>query len=425
MREGVRTEIGTIPAIDGLRGVAVLWVVAFHYVVVRSLAGIRDPWIEALARAPLVDTLARSGYLGVDLFFLISGFLLAAPWFVHARAGIAPPSVPRFYARRVRRIVPAYYLQLVFLFALVLPLLHGRKYWRSDVYVDLWNAAAHALFLQNSSPLTSGSLGANGALWTLAVEAQFYLVLPLVMPCFVRAPWRSLAAAFGLALAWQWAAAHDLRPWVAAELAWGAHWGWSEATVREVLAIQLPAFAGHLGLGIALAGAWMRRRDSQRATASAGDGLALLALAVLALAITGHIPIPGAEHGRMVPMLALAMLLRAAVGGKRGVLQRILGAGPLAVTGRWSYSMYLYHLPLLLAWDAYARGVRGWLALPAYLAAAFAVAWISWRYVERPFLEGRFAASPSRRAAPTAIATEAVVRASRVPSSKGEGELLP
>src|SRR6185312_9895436 len=195
MREGVRTEIGTIPAIDGLRGVAVLWVVAFHYVVVRSLAGIRDPWIEALARAPLVDTLARSGYLGVDLFFLISGFLLAAPWFVHARAGIAPPSVPRFYARRVRRIVPAYYLQLVFLFALVLPLLHGRKYWRSDVYVDLWNAAAHALFLQNSSPLTSGSLGANGALWTLAVEAQFYLVLPLVMPCFVRAPWRSLAAA--------------------------------------------------------------------------------------------------------------------------------------------------------------------------------------------------------------------------------------
>jgi peptidoglycan/LPS O-acetylase OafA/YrhL len=391
MREDVRTEIGTIAPIDGLRGIAVLWVVAFHYVVVRSFAGIDDPWIEALARVPRLDALALNGYLGVDLFFLISGFLLAAPWFVHAREGLAPPSVGRFYARRVRRILPAYYLQLVFLFALVLPLLHGRKYWRSDVYVDLWNAAAHALFLQNTSPLTSGSLGANGALWTLAVEAQFYLLLPLVMPWFVRAPRRSLAASIALALAWQWAAAHDLEPWVAIQLAWGAHWSWSEATVRDVLAIQLPAFAGHLALGIALAGAWVARRDAPAPRKT--TLLAVLGLVLLALTITGHVQmIPGREHRRMVPTLALAMLLWAGVSAKPGFLARILGAGPLAATGRWSYSMYLYHLPLLLLWNVYARGIGGWLALPAYLAAAFGIAWISWRYVERPFLEGRFKA---------------------------------
>ncbi len=394
MANGVREEIGTIATVDGVRGVAVLWVVAFHFVVVRSAAGIGDPWIAALARVPALDAIARQGYLGVDLFFLLSGFLLAAPWFVHARAGIAPPQAGGFYLRRVRRIVPAYYLQLVFLFALVLPLLHGRKYWRSDLYVDLWNAAAHALFLQNTSPLTSGSLGANGALWTLSVEAQFYLLLPLVMPCFVRATRRSLAAATALALAWQWGAAHGLQGWVRTELAWGAHWAWSEGDVREVLAIQLPAFAAHFALGIALAGAWVRSRDAPRRPLVRA-GLAVLAVALLAAQFTGRVPLPQ-EHARMVPMLVLAVFLWLAVTAKEGAAARALGGGAFAFAGRVSYSTYLYHLPLLLLWDAYARGLGGWLALPAYLAALGAISWISWRQVERPFLEGRFGRGEER-----------------------------
>ena len=398
MANGVREEIGNLAPVDGLRGIAVLWVVAFHFVVVRSAAGIADPWIAALARIPPLDAIARNGYLGVDLFFLLSGFLLAAPWFVHARAGIAPPSAPRFYARRVRRIVPAYYLQLLFLFTLVLPLLHGRKYWRSDLYVDSWNVVAHALFLHNTSPLTSGSLGANGALWTLAVEAQFYLLLPLAMPFFVRAPWRSFAAATALALAWQWGAAHGLREWVAMELAWGAHWSWSEANVRDVLAIQLPAFAAHLALGIALAGAFVRSRDTPRA-ALPRIALAALAIALLAAQFAGRIPVPK-EHARMVPMLALAIFLWLAVTAKAGIAYRALGGGPLAFAGRVSYSAYLYHVPLLLLWDVYARDVGGWLALPGYLAALGSIAWISWRYVERPFLEGKFRFAPRASAAP-------------------------
>lgn len=409
MRPGVREEIGTIAPVVGLRGLAVLWVAAFHFVVVRSAAGIADPWIAALARVPALDAIARNGYLGVDLFFLLSGFLLAAPWFVHAHEGIAPPAAGGFYLRRVRRIVPAYYLQLVLLFALVLPLLHGRKYWRSDLYVDLWNAAAHALFLQNTSPLTSGSLGANGALWTLAVEAQFYLLLPLAVPFFVRAPWRSFAAAAALALAWQWSAAHGLRGWVRTTLAWGAHWAWSEANVREVLAIQLPAFAAHLALGMALAGAWVRSRGA-RPHPLPRMALAALAVALLAAQFDGRVPLPK-EHARMVPMLALALFLWLAVTTRQGFAARALGAGPLAFAGRVSYSAYLYHVPLLLLWDAYGRGLGGWLALPAYLAALASIAWISWRCVERPFLEGRFQGShrtdadphPSRdRAAPQA-----------------------
>ena len=399
MREGVREEIGYIAPIEGLRGVAVLWVVAFHYVVLRAGAGIDDPWIGLLRKAPALEALALNGYLGVDLFFLISGFLLALPWFAHARQGLAPPCAAAFYLRRARRIVPAYYLQLLFLFALVMPLLHGRKYWRSDLYVDLWNVAAHGLFLHNTTPLTSGSLGANGALWTLAVEAQFYLLLPLVAPLFVRMPLRAFAAACAIALAWQWDTVHDLRILVEALLALGSHWRWPEPKVREVLAIQLPAFAAHFALGILLGRAWLAR--SERAAGgterAARFGATLLALAVLVVSALGILRAPK-EFARMPSALALALLLGLAATSRAGLAWRALAGGPLAFAGRVSYSAYLYHFPLLLLWNLYAPGFPGALALPAYLALLFAIAWASWRYVEQPFLRVTFASASPRPA---------------------------
>jgi peptidoglycan/LPS O-acetylase OafA/YrhL len=101
----------------------VAWVIAFHVYALRRTVG--DPWVASMASSPL-EPVVGAGYLGVDLFFLISGFLLALPWFLHAGEGRAAPSARAFYARRVRRIVPAYYVQLVFLFAVVLPLLAAR-----------------------------------------------------------------------------------------------------------------------------------------------------------------------------------------------------------------------------------------------------------------------------------------------------------
>jgi len=160
MRDGVRAEVGDIPVLDGLRGLAVIWVALFHFVVLRA----GDTWVDALHGMPALDALVRSGYLGVDLFFLLSGFLLALPWIAHANAGLPPPSTAAFYVRRARRILPAYYVQLALVFLVALPLLLGVGYWRKDLYVYLWNGVAHALFLQGTSPLTSGSMGVNGAL---------------------------------------------------------------------------------------------------------------------------------------------------------------------------------------------------------------------------------------------------------------------
>lgn len=297
----MRERVGYIAPIEGLRGVAVLMVVFFHYVVLRE-GVFGDPWIAALAQVEVLNRAVHHGYLGVDLFFAISGFLLALPWLVDARAGRPAPSARAFYARRVRRIVPAYYLQLVALFAVVLPLLHGWTYWRSDLYVYALNGVAHALFVHNLFALTSASMGVNGALWTLAVEAQFYLLLPIIAPLFVRRPLAMLFASLAIAVAWRLLVSSDF------------------------LRAQLPAYLGHFALGIVLGRAWLDRPVS--------------------------------------------------------IGSMFLGRGPLAFTGRVSYSAYLYHVPLLLLWNRFAT-VPPALSFPLYLAVVLVVAWMSWRWIEQ------------------------------------------
>ena len=405
MRDGVRAEVGDIPVLDGLRGLAVIWVVAFHFVGLRE----GDKWVGALHAVPALDALVRNGYLGVDLFFLLSGFLLALPWIAHANEGLPPPSTAAFYVRRARRILPAYYVQLACLYLVALPLVLGLAYWRKDLYVYLWNGVAHGLFLQGTSPLTSGSMGVNGALWTLPIEVQFYVLLPLAMPLFLRAPWRTLAAAIAVSLAWQWAAAHDLAPLVALELRLGAHWRWPEATVRELLSAQLPAFLGHFALGIFLGRAWLARRGPR---ARMGAPLAALAgAALLAVSIAGHVPLPP-EHVRLVPSVALALLFYAAVASTGKTAALLLGRGPLAFAGRISYSAYLCHLPILTVWDTRPSVFAGWLSLPCYALVVVTVSWISWRWIEQPFLR---AAPRPKRAPSFSAAAEADSPATGIP----------
>ena len=384
--ESVRAEVGRIAPLDGLRGVAVLWVVAFHVHALRAKLG--DPWVDAIASSRYVEPVVGAGYLGVDLFFLISGFLLAMPWFVHAAQGRSAPSARDFYARRLRRIVPAYYVQLVVLFAFVLPLLAGARYWRSDAYVYAFNAVAHALFLHNTTPLTSGSMQVNGALWTLAVEAQFYLLIPVLAPLFVRWTAASVAAAFALAILWHLGVRDGLDALVTAEMAIGAPWGWPESIVRYLLLHQFPSYLVHFAMGIVLGRAWFlwgsrEQRPIERVIVSA---IAAGALAVLywLVAIDGRML---GDLSWIVPPLALGALLFWAVTARGPAAQAILARGPLAFSGHVSYSAYLYHLPLLFVGNAYARALPAWISLPLYLATLLGVSWLSYRYVEQPFLQ--------------------------------------
>ena len=382
--EGVRSEVGFIAPIEGLRGIAVLWVIAFHYGALRT--GLDDPWIALLGACLPVEVLVRNGYLGVDLFFLITGFLLTLPWYRHAEESRAAPAALEFYRRRALRILPAYYFQLLLLFFVFLPLLQGWTLWKTDPAFTLDNFGAHLFLLHYTSPYTSASLGINGALWTLTLEAQYYLILPLLAPLLVRAPLRTAGALAAGALAWRWLALHDLAALVDAEAAIGARWQVSEATIRHLVGTQLPAYFAHFAAGILAGRAWMKWRghpvDGRRS-------LAWLAIAAVALGLLYRIHAPaGAILGEftwfLIPVcLGTAML--ALVSRGMPLARPLLANPPLAFVGRISYSVYLYHLPLLLLWNAFAPPL-GWFTLPAFLSLVLLAGWLSYRFVERPFL---------------------------------------
>jgi len=386
--EGVRAEIGNIGAIEGLRGVAVAWIAVFHWFVVRGTAS-QDPWNLAIASSHPLTVIVSNGYLAVDLFFLITGFLLTLPWWRHADEGKPAPSTREFYRRRIHRIVPAYYVQLVFLFAVAVPLLRGFDYWRRDIEFLAYNVAAHVTFLHYTTPLSSASYSANGALWTLSLEAQYYALLPLLAPLFLRAPWRTAAALILAAVAWHWLAWHDLAPLVAIETWFGGPWNPAEAKIRHLLVTQLPGYLAHFALGILIGRAWLRWR-SERVTPRAQAAWLAAAIGVLGVLYWLHAA-GNAYLGEWAwaPALAgLAFLMLALVSRGLPLARPLLANAPLTFLGRISYSVYLYHLPLLLLWNRYSP-IDGWLSAPAYAALLIAIGWLSYRFVERPFMRPR------------------------------------
>ena len=114
-------------------------------------------------------------------------------------------------------------------------------------------------------------------------------------------------------------------------------------------------------------------------------GLALaFALLYWTIAVDGRV---ACELTWTIPTLCFGLLLWWAALADRA--QKVLASTPLAFAGRVSYSAYLLHLPLLMIWNRYATALTPWLSLPLYLAAVFALSWLSWRFIERPFLRGK------------------------------------
>jgi peptidoglycan/LPS O-acetylase OafA/YrhL len=160
-----RTPAGAIPALDGVRAIACLSVMGYHLNLIT-----RDMHIWASGRHPLLDSLLLSGNSGVTLFFVLSGFLLFLPY---ARALLCAQSWPdarEFYLRRALRIIPGYYASLFLIVTLQQPEYLAPSHWR-DLLLFL-------LFLMDSTRATFQHL--NGPYWTLAIEWQFYLLLPLI-----------------------------------------------------------------------------------------------------------------------------------------------------------------------------------------------------------------------------------------------------
>ena len=156
---------GPIAALDGVRGIACLMVIAYHI----SLMA-RDQHLWAEDGDPLVTALFLAGNAGVTLFFVLSGFLLFLPYAQALLFAQPWPSTRRFYLRRALRIIPGYYFSL-----LLMVLLAHQEY----LQPQRWNQLVlFTLFLMDSTRATFQQL--NGPYWTLAIEWQFYLLLPLI-----------------------------------------------------------------------------------------------------------------------------------------------------------------------------------------------------------------------------------------------------
>lgn len=175
-----------IATLDGVRAVACLLVIWFHIDLISRDTHI---WDAYNADTPLFSSVMFMGNFGVTLFFVLSGFLLFMPYAKSLLFDQKWPSARRFYTRRVFRIVPAYYLALI-----LLVLIYQRQYLQPAHWGEL---GLFFTFFMDSSQATYQQL--NGPFWTLAVEWQYYLLLPLLvllMRVFVRrvAPEKRLLA---------------------------------------------------------------------------------------------------------------------------------------------------------------------------------------------------------------------------------------
>lgn len=330
--------------IDGLRAVAVLPVILFH-------AG-----FDAFS----------GGFVGVDVFFVISGYLITGILARDLAAGRF--SLPGFYERRARRILPALFVMLLaslpLAWALMTPEQLG-SFFASFVSVASFTANFH--FYD-----ASGYFAAETEMqplihtWSLAVEEQFYLIFPLLIAGLWRWWRRGLWAVLAVLALASLAGAIDIVPRNAPK------------------AFFLPELRAWELLAGALLALWPGEasRAPRAASWMGGLGLALILLPVVIY--DDYTPFPGLAA--LPPVLGTLLVLHAARAGTQ--IAAILSWRPLVGVGLVSYSAYLWHQPLLAA----AR--LAWLTEPppvlraGLVGVTLVLAVLSWRYVERPARSG-------------------------------------
>ena len=351
-------------ALDGLRGLAALSVVVFH------VWDYARPIPHVVFASP-TDYVLNEGRLGLILFFVLSGFLLYRPWVAATLEGSTIPDIRRYAARRAARIMPAYYLAVFGSVAL----LWGAAGTPGVRLPPATSLPLFALFAQN---YTSASvLTLDPPTWTLAIEASFYLALPLIGIAAARlGPSRLRQTVPPVTL-------------IVVGLAWNTSTG-----LAMPLDKLLPSALPYFGVGMLAAVLIHERRLGRR-------GARCVALSGCAAVAVDGVLHSGLCPGAIEPLVSQTLRnLPAAVGFAAIVTTAwagtfsVLGWRPLAALGTISYGVYLWHLPLLLALrSADALPLHLVPALAIVLAVTVVVATLSWVAVERPIIRW------SRRAA--------------------------
>jgi len=344
------TGLGYQSALDGLRAVAVLAVMAYHAAM---------PWAEG-------------GFLGVDIFFVLSGFLITT-LLAREQARSGTLRLGRFYMRRTLRLLPA----LVTVAAFV----HIYVWWTAapaPVVAVLRRETALTLLYMANWAQVAGLLhpfGFFGHAWSLAIEEQFYILWPLALGTMLRHLSRPAILAILAAAA---AASALLRALL---------WDGPASFSRAFHGSDTRAEALLVGALVALLLAWgyLPSRAVKRATSGPLAAAAALVLAIL-LTQASSMSDRMFHGGFTVAAVATALLLVDLQRSPDGACARVLSWPPLVAIGRISYGLYLWHWPLFLICRPEALGISPLAATFVRLAATFGAATLSWVLIERPFL---------------------------------------
>ncbi|GAB3873450.1 acyltransferase family protein [Terrabacter terrigena] len=357
--------------IQGMRALAVLLVMMSH-AAVPGFAG---------------------GFVGVDVFFVISGFLITGI-LVRESDRTGRISIASFYARRARRILPAGTVVLVATVA-VSALVYTAGRLEQTVDHVIWAAffAANIYSARSGSDYFSEESFRTPVLhfWSLAVEEQFYLVWPalIALVLFALRRWTRRRATGEVPAA-------ELRR---TRLRWlvltvtvigGVSLAWS---VHQTQAEPISAYYSSLTRGWELcvgallalcAGSVARLPGAVKAAAS---WLGLVAIAVAAYRFSSATPFPG--YQALLPVLGAALLLGGGIEGPRRGARVLLDVAPLRWVGDISYSLYLWHWPFLVLPAVYLARDLTLGERVVTMVGATAVAWLSYRFVETPIRESR------------------------------------
>ena len=360
------------PDIDGLRAVAVTSVVAYH----------------------CAESSVPGGFIGVDVFFVISGYLIGALVYKEIRGRSF--SIARFYQRRAKRILPALFGMLLCVYLVGLLLLSPRELETlSKSALCTIASSSNFFFMQNAANYYAADSSQNPLLmtWSLGVEEQFYILFPLLMLLMRGWRWQT-----------QFLAIAGLSAVSLAVCLQGNNW------YPGFAFYMLPARAWEIAAGVLLAIFEANRRSAKSAPPRwAAHGLSLLGCASIVAALFLHGP--GKPYPGFATLLPVggAILLIAA---RDGFANRVLAWRPFVFIGLISYSWYLWHWPMLsfanITSDSHISTHAG--VSIGVLSFGFAV--LSYYFVERPFrnsrtptkrLLWRYAASASAMAFPVTI----------------------
>ena len=352
------------PDVEGLRAVAVGLVLLFH-ADVTGFAG---------------------GFIGVDVFFVVSGFLITR-LLLRELNGTGSISLSDFWARRARRLLPAaalVVLATVVVAGMVLAPLAQRSLARDVAAVALFVANIRfAVQLGDYFGAQLGELNPSPLLhfWSLAVEEQFYLLWPSLLLLLTRRP-HAFRRLLALTVAGLGLASLAVSVWLTA--------------VRPTWAFYLlPSRTWELLAGAAVALAWPLVRSAHPTVRAVGGWIGLSVMVAAALSFDGATAFPGIAAA--VPVGATVLVL---VAGGEGRLpwspSAVLDRSVMQWIGRHSYAIYLWHWPILVLADAHWGGLSA-LQTAALVALSFVLAAISYRLVEDPVRRSPWLADDPRR----------------------------